>query len=171
MHKFLLSLLFTTFSVNLFSQTQNALQLDDAELQALIVQRQKAAEISESLSNNLSSINMVGQINADSTWVEKTGSDNPLNGVDIGSYAKLAIVDIDNDGDNDVFVGSNSGYIYYYKNTGSKTNPVLTKQETSATHPLHNTNIGAEVNPTFVDIDGDGDFDLFNGITAGTLRY
>ena len=100
MHKFLLSLLFTTFSVNLFSQTQNALQLDDTELQALIDQRQKAAEISESLSNNLSSINMVGQINADSTWVEKTGSDNPLNGVDIGSYAKLAIVDIDNDGDN-----------------------------------------------------------------------
>ena len=122
MKKFFISIFILTFSINLFAQTETNLQANDDELQSLLEARIKAVEeVSSATTNNsMTSVNVAGQVSTDSTWVEKTGSDNLLNGVDVGSYSKPAVVDIDNDGDYDVFVGSNTGIMWYFKNTGTK---------------------------------------------------
>ena len=153
MKKLFISVFVLAFSANLFAQ--NNVQLTDAELEILLEERQGVADGAESLLSNMDpSINSASQENNDDLWQEKTGSANPLNGKDVGNYAKPAIVDIDNDGDYDVFVGSSNGQMYYFKNTGSNSNVVLTQQTSTSAYPLHNVNIGAESNPTFIDIDG-----------------
>ena len=124
MKKLFISVFVLAFSANLFAQ--NNVQLTDAELEILLEERQRVADAAESLLSNMDpSINSASQENNDDLWQEKTGSSNPLNGKDVGNYAKPAIVDIDNDGDYDVFVGSSNGQMYYFKNTGSNSNVVL----------------------------------------------
>ena len=51
----------------------------------------------------------------------QTGGNNPFNGVNVGSYSTPTFVDIDNDGDFDAFIGSQTGRILYYKNTSDNT--------------------------------------------------
>ncbi len=76
-------------------------------------------------------------------------------------------VDIDNDGDYDMFMaeynyGSGYSYIQYYKNTGSQTHPVFTKQD-SVNNPLSGIYSYSIMPLEFADIDMDGDADLFIG--------
>jgi len=81
------------------------------------------------------------------------------------------LVDIDADGDWDMFYSSYDGSTDVWKqtfllNTGSKTNPQFSER-TGAENPL--SNLGTIVNDdyilfiSFVDIDKDGDYDLFAG--------
>ena len=100
----------------------------------------------------------------------QAGVSNPLNGVDIGYYSAPAFVDIDGDGDKDAFIGEAYGTLYYYKNTGTAAAPVFVAQ-TGANNPLNGVDIGFLSVPTFVDIDGDGDQDLFIGEEYGTIIY
>ena len=100
----------------------------------------------------------------------QTGGNNPLNGVDVGSASKPSFVDIDNDGDIDVFIGEYAGNINYYKNTGSNNSPTFTAQ-TGGNNPLNGVDVGSYSTPTFVDIDNDGDFDVFIGEEDGDIYY
>ncbi len=104
------------------------------------------------------------------TFTEQTGAANPLNGVDVGFRAAPTFVDIDNDGDKDAFIGESTGTILYYKNTGTVAAPVFTVQ-TGAANPFNGVDIGFNANPTFVDIDNDGDKDAFIGENDGTINY
>ncbi len=104
------------------------------------------------------------------TFAEQTGAANPLNGVDVGFRAAPTFVDIDNDGDKDAFIGEATGTILYYKNTGTAAAPVFTVQ-TGAANPFNGVDIGNNANPTFVDIDNDGDKDAFIGENDGTINY
>ncbi len=95
-------------------------------------------------------------------------ANNPLSAVAVnGGYAAPAFVDIDNDGDKDVFIGSGSGDIVYYKNTGSASMPVFTEQ-TGTNNPL-NVNVGYYSSPTFEDIDLDGKKDAVIGIEFSSI--
>ena len=76
------------------------------------------------------------------SFTRQTGAANPLNGVDVGSYASPSFVDDDIDGDMDMYVGNREGAIRYYKNIGSKTNPSFTHQ-TGAANPLNGVDVGA----------------------------
>ena len=87
---------------------------------------------------------------------------NPFNGVDVGDYSSPAFVDIDGDGDFDAFIGEWAGNVNYFENTGNAQNPVFVAQ-TGSTNPLAGVQVGYRSAPTFVDIDGDGDFDAFIG--------
>ncbi|MEO7393338.1 MAG: VCBS repeat-containing protein, partial [Chitinophagaceae bacterium] len=100
----------------------------------------------------------------------QTGAANPLNGADVGDYSAPTFVDIDGDGDIDAFIGANNGTIAYYKNTGTAAAPFFTLQ-TGAANPFNSVDVGDYSIPTFVDIDGDGDFDAFIGEVYGTLGY
>jgi hypothetical protein len=108
--------------------------------------------------------------NSSPTFTEQTGGNNPFNGVDVGNLSTPTFVDIDNDGDFDVFIGEHAGNINYYKNTGSNSNPTFTAQ-TGDNNSFNGVDVGGFSAPTFVDIDNDGDFDAFIGEYTGTINY
>jgi WD40 repeat protein len=102
-------------------------------------------------------------------FVLQAGLANPLSSI-TAYYAAPSFVNIDGDGDMDVFIGSDDGTIMYYKNTGTATTPVFTLQ-TGAANPFNSVDVGSYATPTFLDIDGDGDKDAFIGSVDGTIRY
>ena len=102
------------------------------------------------------------------SFAAQTGDNNSFNGVDVGTYSVPTFVDIDNDGDIDAFIGEDSGTINYYKNTGSNSSPTFTAQ-TGGNNPLNGVDVGSASKPSFVDIDNDGDIDVFKGVHHSIL--
>ena len=100
----------------------------------------------------------------------KTSSNNPLNGVVVSGAAAPSFVDIDGDGDMDLFIGEDDGTVSYYANGGSSTSPSFSEQ-TGNSNPFDGVDVGYSSAPTFADIDGDGDMDAFMGEYDGTLSY
>jgi len=88
----------------------------------------------------------------------------------VGKYSAAFLVDIDNDGDKDAFIGEEDGIINYYKNTGTQNNPLFVEQTDSA-NPFDDVDVGVSSFPAFVDIDAYGDFDAFIGEINGTIKY
>ena len=84
---------------------------------------------------------------------------NPLDGIDVGNSAVPNFTDYDSDSDLDVFISSNSG-IAYYENTGSEKDPEFVER-TGSDNPVNDVNTSSSY-PAFVDINNDGDRDLFN---------
>ena len=103
-------------------------------------------------------------------YTERTGPANPTNGEDVGSFSTPYFVDIDNDGDQDLFVGEQTGVFFYYENTGTA-NSANYVQRTGASNPLNGFDVGTYSTPAFVDIDNDGDFDMFSGETDAIFNY
>lgn len=83
-------------------------------------------------------------------------------------YAFPTFVDIDADGDMDLFVGEYYGNIMYFKNIGSATNPQF---NTPQSNPFGLTHSNYFAIPTFADLDGDGDMDLLVGEMYGGMKY
>ena len=104
------------------------------------------------------------------TYVARTGTANPLNGVDLGFASAPALADLDNDGDLDALVGDLIGALAYFENTGTASAPVFTAR-TGAANPFNGVDVGFAAVPVFVDLDGDGDRDALVGESSGTLRY
>lgn len=93
-----------------------------------------------------------------------------LTTVDLSGYSGLRplFFDIDNDGDNDLIVGSEQGFLFF-KNTGTATEPQFT-QQVGTQNPFNNLDITGENKPIFADLDSDGDFDLIVGLNRA-MRY
>ncbi|MEO8167751.1 MAG: FG-GAP-like repeat-containing protein, partial [bacterium] len=89
--------------------------------------------------------------------------------INVGNVAAPVVVDIDNDGDKDLFIGRKDGTIRFYRNTGDATTFIPTL--------VTNTYLGialgndSYITPTFSDYDNDGDFDLFFGTIDGRLFF
>jgi hypothetical protein len=94
--------------------------------------------------------------------------DNPF-GLTTGEInAGIDLVDIDLDKDYDVFIVDNGGTMRFYENTGSKSNIELASP---VSNPFGLSGLSSFIIPKFVDIDNDGDFDLFVGDYEGDTYF
>ncbi|WP_199902072.1 FG-GAP-like repeat-containing protein, partial [Azospirillum sp. B506] len=82
--------------------------------------------------------------------------------------ASPTFVDLDGDGDLDLLVGTKYGDAVYFANVGTRLAPTYSLQGTNLFGISGDSNYAK---PSFVDIDGDGDLDLFIGGTYGTIRF
>jgi hypothetical protein len=107
------------------------------------------------------------------TWIYRSGNwlgNYIIPGDSSFKYGTPEFADLDADGDLDLVIGTprsgNSGYLRYWRNDGSPTEPIWTYVGDMV------GNLGdVYPDPTLGDIDGDGDYDMLVGISDGTVKY
>jgi large repetitive protein len=130
------------------------------------------------LDNDLDLDLMVGEISDGFYYFENTGTVsapafaapilNPFGLYDMGSWAFPFFVDLDWDGDYDLFSGEQYGNIVYFQNTGTATSPVFA---TGVNNPFNFTDVGNLSTAGFADLDNDGDKDFLSGNVLGDFNY
>ena len=83
---------------------------------------------------------------------------NPFGLDNVGFYANPSFADLDRDGDLDAFIGDNLGNTKYFENTGSLVSPAFSAL---SNNPFGLADVGIKAAPSFADLDGDGDLDIF----------
>jgi large repetitive protein len=83
-------------------------------------------------------------------------------------FASPTFADVDGDGDLDAFVGAFNGNTYFFQNTGTRTAPSFAAP---VANPFGLSDVGLFSDPTFADIDNDGDLDAFIGELSGDTFF
>ena len=100
------------------------------------------------------------------SWTEKTGDDNPFNGIDVGSFAVPVFFNLDSDADSELVIGENGGTLKYYDlSSGTWT------AKTGNDNPFNGIDVGSYSAPTFANLDTDTDLELVIGESGGGLKY
>jgi hypothetical protein len=85
--------------------------------------------------------------------------------INVSNVASPVFADIDGDGDEDLYVGRNNGNIITYTNNNGNFTVAGYLQASG-----NIIDVGNNAVPTFADIDGDGDLDLYVGENGGTIE-
>ncbi len=119
---------------------------------------------------------VIGGFNGKFVFYENTGTQfsyqftinqNYFNTLDVGDNSTPFIIDWDGDGKLDLFSGNRAGKLFYYKNSGTNSQPIWDFQ----TDSFINENLGLSTAPNFIDIDNDTDYDLLLGNVKGGLYF
>ena len=84
----------------------------------------------------------------------------------LGTIPVPVLADLDNDGDQDLLIGSSDGVSYAYENTGTASSPTWTARS-DWNAPYVGDGFAF---PTKADLDNDGDYDLLIGSPDGTMH-
>ena len=95
-------------------------------------------------------------------------SSNPFGLSDVGEWSRPTFADLDGDGDLDAFIGERYGNTVYFRNTGSTTAPAFAAP---TNNPFGLDFVQYQSDPTFADLDADGDLDAFIGDLYGNTVY
>ncbi|NQX97775.1 MAG: VCBS repeat-containing protein, partial [Flavobacteriales bacterium] len=87
--------------------------------------------------------------------------------IDVGTFSDPTFADIDGDGDLDLYVGEYNGAIKVFTNNGSGVFTAAADLQAGGTA----IDVGGYSAPTFADIDGDGDLDLYVGEYYGSIEF
>ena len=90
--------------------------------------------------------------------------DDEFLGDEMGNNLSPSSVDIDCDGDLDLFIGNFNGTLQFFENIGSAYNPQYQFIEY-----VSNIDLSGYSTPEFIDIDNDNDYDLIIGNMNGTI--
>jgi hypothetical protein len=115
-------------------------------------------------------------------WTPITGAGSPFYNLFtmFGVYDSIfspTFVDIDNDGDYDLFMGQRYYFgnpecrIWFFENTGSPTNPAFTSRGYTGYGLTIPVGLYDRPVPFFVDIDNDGDYDCFVSDSQGNIHF
>jgi len=85
----------------------------------------------------------------------------------VGGWSAPRFIDLDNDGDQDIVAGNEDGYLIYYENRGTATQPMWS----FIYNYFDSLDIGNNCVPAFADLDFDGDYDLLAGDGFRKVRY
>ena len=95
-------------------------------------------------------------------------------GIDIGKNAIPQIVDLNYDGLLDLVIGTQAGFLVYYPNNGTATNPIFDEQITQVGN-VDTRYFGESAGysaPTFSDLENSGEYILYAGSESGYIfRY
>jgi hypothetical protein len=101
-----------------------------------------------------------------------------IKSIDFGQNSIPSLVDIDNDGDTDMFLANqedldspeaSNSRLYFYENQGNLSQPEFSLADTN--YLQYDKRFDVNYAPVFVDIDDDNDFDLCLGKFDGKLSY
>ena len=135
----------------------------------------------KNISENESSIRFYKNIGTDATPNFVFTADNFLQNemIEHGTGSVPVLFDFDEDGLDDLIVANFFRYIplmdkestiAYYKNTGTASVPEFTYVDYNLFN-LDQENFGLRSIPTFGDVDGDGDKDMFIGVSDGSVVF
>lgn len=103
--------------------------------------------------------------NQEGTYTLTPGEENPLNDFEVDGYFSPQFVDVDEDGDPDMITGNDNGQVTFFRNDDG----AFVEQTESS--PFSVVGMDGASSARLVDIDNDGDLDIFATVSYGNIRF